>query len=135
MDLAIVPHSGVWSESSVVQEGRQFLDPLIARVVAPHEGPLKSGWGFLEISTPNVVVSDVTAARDRGIVVRVYESAGKAASQVHLKLSAPVTGAREVNLLEDPGKTLTVQDQGVRFDLHAYEIKTLLLQLAPGSSQ
>jgi alpha-mannosidase len=77
-----------------------------------------------------VVLSDVTPARDGGIVVRVYESAGKATSRAILKLHAMISGAREVNLLEDPGSALQIKNDGVRFDLHPYEIKTFRFQPA-----
>ncbi|MGC8641033.1 MAG: alpha-mannosidase [Isosphaeraceae bacterium] len=130
MRLALVPHSGGWAEARIVQQGREFVDPLIARIVGPHTGPLTSGWGFLDVSAPNVVLSDVTPARDGGIVVRIYESAGKATSRAILKLHAMISGAREVNLLEDPGSALQIKNDGVRFDLHPYEIKTFRFQPA-----
>lgn len=132
MRLALVPHSGDWTQAGIVRQGREFLDPLIARVVAPHEGRLKSGWGFAEVSAPNVILSDLAPARGGGIVARVYESTGKAANQARLALRADVAGAREVNLLDDPVRDLAVQENGVRFDLHPYEIKTIRFDLAPG---
>jgi alpha-mannosidase len=126
MRLALVPHKGGWSESGAVQEGRQFLDPLIARVVARHAGPLASGWGFLEISAPNVVLSSLSPAGSGGIAARVYESVGKAVAQARLAIPSRVSSASEVNLLEDPGRQLPVRGGGVGFDLHPYEIKTIL---------
>ena len=128
MRFALVPHSHGWSDAGVVRESRQFLDPLIARVVASHDGPLPGRWGFLDLDADNVELSDVKPARGGGIVLRVYEAAGKAASQKRLALHARVSSAREVNLLEDPGRALDVHEDGVRFDLHPFEIKTFLLQ-------
>jgi len=135
MRFALIPHSHCWSESEVVQESRQFLDPLITRVVASHEGPLPSRWGFLDLDADNVQLSDMKPARGGGIALRVYETAGKAASQKLLALHASVSSAREANLLEDPGRALEVHENGVRFDLHPFETKTFLFQLAPATTR
>jgi len=135
MRLALIPHSGGWSEAGIVQESRQFLDPLITRVVASHEGRLTSRWGFLDLDADNVQLSDIKPARGGGIAVRVYETAGKAVSQKLLALHARVSSAREANLLEDPGRALEVHESGVRLDLHRFEIKTFLFQLAPATTR
>ena len=130
MPWCLIPAAGEVGGSS--RRAAQFLDPLIARVVAPHEGPLTSGWGFLDISaSERGALRREARSRSGGIVVRVYESAGKATSQAYLKLHARISSAFEANLLEDPGQALPVQDDGVRFDLHPYEIKTFLFQLGP----
>ena len=98
MRFALIPHSHGWSDSEVVRESRQFLDPLITRVVASHEGPLPSRWGFLDLDADNVQLSDMTPARGGGIALRVYETAGKAASQKLLALHARVsTHARPIS--------------------------------------
>jgi alpha-mannosidase len=131
MLYALVPHSQAWSESGIVNESRAFLHPLITRALAAHDGPLLSGWGFLDVSGPNVVLSDVKPARGGGIAVRVYEATGKPALHARLSVQAAVSSAREANLLEDLGRPLLVQDDGVRFDLHPFEIKTILFQLGP----
>ena len=135
MRFALLPHSRDWSDAGVVQESRQFLDPLITRVVAPHEGPLPSRWGLLNLDADNVQLSDLKPARGGGIILRVYETAGKAASQKRLALHAGVSSAREINLLEDPGRALEVEDGGIRLDLHPFEIKTFLFQLAPATAR
>jgi alpha-mannosidase len=132
MRYALVPHSHGWAESGIVRESREFLNPLLTRVVAAHEGPLKSGWGFLDLPADHIELSSLKPARGGGIALRVYESAGKPKFQRLLTLHAMVPSAREANLLEDPGRLLQVEETGVRFGLHPFEIKTFLFQLRPG---
>ena len=131
MRYALVPHVGDWKQAKVFQDGLEFNHPLITRVVAPHAGPLPARWGFLEVSAPNVVLSDLRPARGGGTSMRFYEATGHATSGATVKLSAGISSAQETNLLEDPGKPLPHQTNSVRFDLHPYEIKTMTLKLEP----
>jgi alpha-mannosidase len=126
---ALVPHKGDWKQAGVYRDGLEFNHPLVARVVAPHSGPLPRRWGFLIVSAPNVVVSDLKPARDGGIALRLYEAAGQRTEAVAVKLHAKVSSANEANLLEDMGRALSVEDNTVRFDLRSYEIKTIILQV------
>ena len=45
------------------------------------------------------------------------------------KLQAKVVSAQEVNLMEDPGRKLTAENDTLQFDMGPYEIKTFALQL------
>jgi alpha-mannosidase len=129
MRYALVPHAGDWKQAGVYRDGLEFNHPLVARVVAPHPGPLTRRWGFLNVSAPNVVISDMKPARDGGIALRLYEATGQRTEAVAVKLHAKVSSANEANLLEDMGRALSVEDNTVRFDLHPYEIKTIILQV------
>jgi alpha-mannosidase len=133
MRYALVPHSGDWREARVFRDGLELNHPLLARVAAPHPGPLPARWGLLEISAPGVVLSDVKPARGGGIAMRVYEASGRPAKAVAIKLHARVLSASDANLLEDPGPRIEVEDNTVGLNLHPYEIKTLILRLEQGS--
>ena len=50
MRYALVPHAGDWREAGVFRDGLEFNHPLLARVAAPHAGPLPARWGLLEVS-------------------------------------------------------------------------------------
>jgi alpha-mannosidase len=64
---------------------------------------------------------------DGAAVLRVYEAAGRATT-AKIRLSPQVLAAEEVNLMEDPGRTLAVADKILQLDLHPFEIKTIKLQ-------
>jgi alpha-mannosidase len=130
MRYALVPHEGNWRDSSVYRDGWEFNHPLLCRTVLPHPGSLPKRWGLIELSSPEVVVSSLKPSREGDVALRVYEASGRAAPGVTLKLSVKVRGVQEANLMEDPGKELTMPtDDSVRFDLHPFEIKTIRLRL------
>ena len=78
-----------------------------------------------------MLVSSVKPARGGGIAIRVYESTGKPAQGFLLQLHTGVTTAVEANLLEDPIRSVPVENDGVRFDAHPYEIKTFVFHVGP----
>ena len=61
-------------------------------------------------------------------MIRVYEASGRPTPAVDVALHVPIASAHEANLLEDPGQGLEVENDTVRFDLHAFEIKTILVE-------
>ena len=128
---AIVPHAGDWRQAGAWREGMEFNHPLMVRKTTTHAGALPGRWGLLEIPDPNVVLTAFESGSDRGKVLRVYEASGQSASGTKIKLNARILSAREVNLMEDPGRPLKVHNNTVQFDLHSFEIKTIKLQLAP----
>lgn len=67
--------------------------------------------------------------RDGSAVLRVYEASGQSTPGVKIELQAKVESAFEANLIEQPGSKLQVQDNGLRFDLGPFQIKTFQLRL------
>lgn len=128
-DYALMPHGDSWQKAKVYRAGHEFNEPLLARKAAAHAGPLPKRWGLVEISHANVVLSALKTGEDGAIVFRVYEAEGKAATGLRIKLNAPVESAAVVNLVEDIGSSLAVEDNSVQIDLAAYEIKTMALHL------
>lgn len=128
---ALMPHTGDWREAGVARAGHEFNHPLIASTAGSHPGPLPKRWGLLEVSHTNVLATVLKPASDGSTVVRVYESAGKAAPGVKMKLRVKVISAEESNLLEDAGRKLQVANDTLEFDLRAYEIKTFKVRLQP----
>jgi alpha-mannosidase len=130
MRYALVPHAGDWRDAGVFRDGLEFNHPLVCRNVLPHAGTLPAKWGFLEVSHPNVVVSSLKPCRGAGLALRIYEAAGKPAPAVNIKLRPRLLSASEINLLEDAGVDLKVDDNNVSCDLNPFEIKTIRLRLA-----
>jgi alpha-mannosidase len=112
----------------VPRAGLEFNHPLLCRVVAAHEGSLPKSWGLVDVSAPNVVVSSLKPAKDGGIALRVYESAGRPAAGTAVKLNADVSEANEADLLETVQGRSPVADGAVRVDLGPFQIKTLILR-------
>ena len=127
-DYALVPHAGDWRQAGVYRDGMEFNHPLLARTAGTHSGVLPKRWGLLDIAPQNVVVSALKPGADGIAVLRVYEAAGQP-TKAALRFSATVEAAEEVNLMEDPGNKLAVADNGLQFDLRAWEIKTIKLRL------
>jgi len=128
-DYALVPHDGDWQESGIYRAAMEFNNPLIARKASRHAGPLPSRWGLVEIRPPNVVASAFKTGEDGGLVLRVYEAAGKATPGARITLPAGSWTAAEVNLIEQPGHEANVHNNSLTFDLRPFEIKTFRIEL------
>jgi alpha-mannosidase len=111
------------------REAWEFNHPLVCRKVLPHAGSLPARWGFLEVSSPNVVVSALKPSREGVAVLRVYEGAGQPAPGVKIVLRAKIASAHTANLLEDFERELTVEGDAVSVDLRPFQIQTIRLRL------
>ena len=129
MRYALVPHEADWREARVFRDGWELNHPLVCRAALPHPGSLPGRWGLLTVSHPNVVVSSLKPTRAGDVALRLYKAAGRPAAAVTVKLTARLRAARAANLLEDAGADLVIQDNGVQFDLHPFEIKTVELRV------
>ena len=128
-DYALVPHNGDSRESQIYRAGLEFNNPLIARKTSSHAGPLPSHWGLVEITPPNVVASALKLGEDTGLILRVYEAAGKTTSGVKIKLPHGSRRASEVNLIEQPLHDAKILSDSLTFDLRPFEIKTFRIEL------
>jgi alpha-mannosidase len=129
MRYALVPHAGDWREAGVFRDGLELNHPLICYKALPHSGSLPKRWGLVDVSSRDVVVSSLKPSRGDFVALRVYEAAGRPAAGVAIKLNTKVMSAREANLMEDPGGEIKTDGNSVLFDLHPFEIKTILLRL------
>jgi alpha-mannosidase len=130
-DYALMPHAGDWQRAGTARAGLEFNNPLIAQAVAPHAGTLPARWGLLEVSDGSAVVTALKPGPDGASILRVYESSGRPATGVRVKLRGNVSAVHEANLIEDAGAAIAVRDGAFQFDLHPYEIKTFKLELKP----
>jgi len=126
---AFVPHAGDWGSAGVVREGQEFNTPLMVVKALAHEGPLPASWGLVDIDQPNVTLTALKPGPDGSVILRVYESAGKAVPSVRVSLHARVVSAFEANLMEDAGARMAVSGNSVAFAMHPFEIKTIRLKL------
>ena len=130
-DYALVPHAGDWRQAQVYRDGHEFNHPLQACALSSHPGTLPKRWGFLEIAPQSIVLSALKAGPEGAAVLRLYEAAGQETPAARVRLSAPVAAAEEVNLMEDPGRALTLTDNSLQLDFRPFEIKTIKFRLQP----
>jgi alpha-mannosidase len=128
---ALVPHQGDWRQAGIARAGHEFNHPLLATTALSHPGPLPKRWGFLEVSGSNVLTTILKPAKDGSTVVRLYESSGKPAQGVKIKMRGKVISAEESNLIEDAGRKIQIANDTIQLDLRGFEIKTLKLKLQP----
>lgn len=129
-DYALLPHKGDWRDAGIYREGLEFNNPLIAFTVTSHAGALPSRRGFLDVSHPNIIMSTLKPGEKKGAVLRLYEVAGESTEDVCVKLPENVATVEELNLLEDPTRTLKVDDGLVHLSFGRFEIKTIGISFA-----
>ncbi|MGQ9597565.1 MAG: alpha-mannosidase [Thermoproteota archaeon] len=130
-----VPHSFKYSLIPFKKEDPEYLpwnhaaepnSPLIARVVSKSSGGLPPKHGFIKVEPDNVVLSSLTRDGDH-FLVRVYEAKGSK-TICRMETSLPFKGAVEVNCLNrETGGKIEVFHNTVKFEINAFEIKTIRL--------
>jgi alpha-mannosidase len=127
-DFAIVPYSGSWENSAVIESAQEINNPIHAIITKGIQRLEEKDNSFIKLSNSNVVLSAVKAADDGmgELVVRIYETAGIETSvQMFVKDSEKVWNS---NLKEDKFETLICEDENIKFAIKAFEIKTLRIK-------
>ena len=123
---SLCAHAGRWQDSHVVSVGHSINAPLIAvRVAADAAGEAGAGLG-LAAPPEFAVVAVKEAESGRGVVVRGYETTGRART-LHMDLPRWVTNVSRTDLLENEEQSLPITDGSIEIACAAHEIVTLLL--------
>jgi alpha-mannosidase len=103
--LRLVPHAGDWRDAAVVRLAAELNQPAFPLLESFHDGPLPLRASHASDGAGDVVVSVLKAAEDGdgSLVVRAYESAGRAA---HASIELPLVG-RSVGADFGPGEIKT----------------------------
>jgi len=128
VQYALYPHAGDWRDAKVFRAGLEFNRPLIAAKATAHSGELPRRWGLLEVTPSDIVVSALKPGRGGAAILRVYEATGRPAKNVVIQFRRKLASARECNLLEDPGRSQSIENNSFRFELRGFEIKTFELR-------
>ena len=122
---SLYPHANDWKKAETVRRGYEFNYPLQAFSVTAHPGRLPARYSFVQVSSPNVVLTAMKKAEDSSaIIYRFYEWAGESGT-VDLTIRG-ATQAREVNLMEQAAGNLSITGDGkVSVPVHPYEIVTV----------
>ncbi len=130
---AIYPHAGDWKQAMTVRHGWEYNYRLTATTTTGHAGAMAAEHSFVAVDAPNVVLTAVKKAEDSdGLVLRMYEWAGKAAT-VAVHVPAGATGATVTNMMEKPeGAPLVVEGDTVKVGIKPYEILTVRVSYPVG---
>jgi alpha-mannosidase len=135
-DLAVHPHGGAWHEDGVLGLVECFRHELLA---APGSGPPGPGG---RPGTVRGLEGEGLSVEGAGVVLSSLRRRGgwlelRLACQHPLPVTATVGGgvvaARAADLLGRPGADLPVAGGALRLGLRAWEVRTVQLQVAPGS--
>jgi len=121
---ALLPHAGDHVDANVAREAWAFNLPLQVTPVSAHAGEGDS-LSLVSVDADSVIVEAVKMAEGRdSMIVRMYESSGSP-GDAKLTFGRPVRRVREVNLMEEPGKTLRAGKKSLSTRFGAFQIRTL----------
>jgi len=127
--FALTSHEGGWRQGRKpgMEANHELLAVVGAKPVA--EAALPTEMSFFSVSAHNVIISTVKKAEDNDVVVaRLYDIEGKD-SQVTFKAFKNVEKAERTNMIEEDGKTLTVNSGAVGLKVGHHAIETMKLTL------
>lgn len=138
---SIYPHAGTWQQADTVHKADELNDRAESLQVDSHKSRgLGTSDSFASSSADNVIISALKTPEDAQgsktkMILRVYESEGKAGTPVTITLPSAVKSAKEVNMIEYDDsslkKPISVRGQKILFNMGPYEITTIALDLAP----
>jgi alpha-mannosidase len=123
---SLLPHSGTWRDSDVIQEAYNLNDPLMARLVSANpSGELQAAYTWASLNTEHVVLETVKKAEDDNAwIVRLYECKQYRSNAVTISFGKPIKKAVETNLLEEEKASITHHGSQMTFAIKPFEIKT-----------
>jgi alpha-mannosidase len=128
---SLLPHSGDWTDSAVVQEAFALNSPLLA--ISGDDGNAASQWGLVEADGVPLALGSLKRADDGdALVLRVYEPHGRRGDAI-LRFARPLRAAERVNLLEEliGGAPLRREDDhSLGLTVRPFQVISLRIQLA-----
>jgi alpha-mannosidase len=124
---ALYPHAGDWKQALTVRRGYEYNYKLRGVQVDAHAGALAPRHSFVELDSPNVVLTAIKKAEDsNALIFRFYEWAGKD-GEVRIQVPKGAVTAKLANLLEQPeGSPLAIENgDRITVPTHPYEIVTV----------
>ena len=139
-EYALTSSAGDWRAGQTVRSGHEFNNPLIVRVPDPHQGELPATASLIRVEPSSVVLTAVKPAGNplarmagpdvdpaNGLVLRLYESAGRATT-ARISCAWPIGDAAITNVAEEGHRSLTVVDGSVNVELEPFEIATVQIK-------
>jgi len=132
LTYALYPHRGDWREGEVVWQAARLNQGLTAVAVAGHPGSAGRSFSFLRINNPKVALMALKKEEngDR-LIVRVRELDGAGQKNIACAFHSKITGAEELNGMEDKKAQAVFRGESLVFDIGAYQVKTFAVELSP----
>ncbi|OPZ04025.1 MAG: hypothetical protein BWZ10_03215 [candidate division BRC1 bacterium ADurb.BinA364] len=132
---ALYPHAGDWRDAGTIALAAALNHPVVACAVPAPSGEargLPAELSFVQIDAANLAIAGIKRAEDDDdLVVRLYESAGRA-TDARLATAWPIAGAVRTNFIEDTiGEPVKAAGGSAKVAARPHEIQTLKLQLRP----
>lgn len=130
---SILPFSGAFAQSRVTEEAYEcnveVTQAASGEAAVPQTPEAAERVSFFAVEGGHVVLETCKPAfdREKGVVLRLYESKGCAGTTV-LTVPDNVDHVYACNMLEETAEELTVQEGKVTLRFRAFEIKTLMLE-------
>ena len=127
---ALFAHQGIADFAQVATEAERFNNPVGVLRGAPSGRPASlpspaQTFSFAWTDKDNVTLETVKQAEaGDGLILRVFEHANRRA-RAKISFGLPIKQARLVNLMEENGVPLDVEDNAVTLALRPFEIATL----------
>ena len=120
MTYALLPHAGGFRAETVTQPAYELNVPAFAAKGKAETAP------FAALSANNIIVESLKPAEDgsSAFVLRLYESEGTKTNAT-LTFGTAVAGVWAVNILEDEGEALALENNALSLTFRPFEIKTL----------
>ncbi len=130
---SILPFSGAFARSRVTEEAYEcnveVTQAASGEAAVPQTSEAAERVSFFAVEGGHVVLETCKPAfdREKGVVLRLYESKGCAGTTV-LTVPDNVDHVYACNMLEETAEELTVREGKVTLRFRAFEIKTLMLE-------
>lgn len=110
--FAIIPHREEWTEALSWRAAQEFEAPLVWVQTLAHEGSLPMEYSFVDVSAPELVVTAIKKADDRGsAILRFFSTAQDLIHDTRIMVDK-ATGVNSVNLNEKIGANLLMEEDG-----------------------
>jgi len=125
---SLYPHVGDWKEALTYRRGYEINHPLEAISLPQHRvgiGSRPERACFVKITPDNAVLSAFKLAEGSDdIVLRIYDATGEGA-KAEISFGFKVSGAKEVDPIENEISTASLQGGTLRMDLRPNDIRSI----------
>ena len=139
-----LPHKGCWRDADLVRAGYELNVPMTTVLSQGESGALPVTASFLEMDSDSTVVTAMkpfgnpvacfeSAASDarKGITLRAYNADGRG-GEASVRLFSGIESACAVNLMEEVGEAVSLDNGQLDWSIGPYSIETLKLESASG---
>jgi alpha-mannosidase len=134
--FGLTGHSGDWRKDRTDWQGYRLNQPLIAFQSSSHPGALTKTLSLLRLNNDRIRVLALKKAElSDEVIVRLVETGGQGANNVHIGFAASVVSAREVNGQEQAIGQATISGGELVASFRPYQLRTFALKLAPARTR